>query len=113
MVRPTLASKISLPGRLKNNSANGASTTPSSGPTSRSGSPKSAMSEPARTGLVLRANVIKVRPYPASPHTCADSCVGTQSGCKGPQRHLRPRESPPSAQCVQPACGGAQLRAPG
>ncbi|KAF2466049.1 uncharacterized protein BDR25DRAFT_306271 [Lindgomyces ingoldianus] len=63
MPRPTLTSKLSLPHRLKNNHNNGSGTnsSPTSVPASRSSSPKRAMLDPAKAGLVLRANVLKGR----------------------------------------------------
>ena len=60
MPRPAFTSKLSLPHRLKQNTANGSSTSVNSIPTSRTGSPKRTMSD-VKPGLVLRANVIKVR----------------------------------------------------
>lgn len=61
MPRPPFTSKLSLPTRFKSsNTTNGANSTPTSVPNSRQGSPKRAM-EQAKPGLVLRANVLKVR----------------------------------------------------
>ena len=64
--RPSFTSKLSLPARLKlNNTTNSA---PSSVPNSpRTGSPRRAMTENNKPGLVLRVNVLKVRGrYPAA-----------------------------------------------
>ncbi|KAF2681648.1 hypothetical protein K458DRAFT_420415 [Lentithecium fluviatile CBS 122367] len=63
MPRPKLTSKLSLPARLKNgnNNANGTNSAPTSVPASRSASPRRTMSDLAKNGLVLRANVIKGR----------------------------------------------------
>ena len=55
-----MTSRLSLPSRLKYN--NGASSNPPSLPTSRNTSPRRNMSENAKPGLVLRVNVLKVRP---------------------------------------------------
>lgn len=61
MPRPPFTSKLSLPTRFKHaNSPSGHASTPTSVPTSRQGSPKRTM-EQAKPGLVLRANVLKVR----------------------------------------------------
>lgn len=99
MPRPAFTSKLSLPHRLKQQSSytNGANSTPTSVPASRTGSPKlRAMNEQPTPGLVLRANVIKVRP-PMLPRggAPANSDAGQRPRCKGPQRHLGPRESCP------------------
>jgi hypothetical protein len=63
MPRPTLTSRLSLPHRLKNG-------TPSNSvPASRNTSPKRAMSEHNKPGLVLRVNVLKAGArldYPAA-----------------------------------------------
>ncbi|KAH7371256.1 phosphatidylserine decarboxylase-domain-containing protein [Pyrenochaeta sp. MPI-SDFR-AT-0127] len=62
MPRPTFTSKLSLPARLKHsNTTSGYHSAPTSVPASRSGSPKRAMAEQPKPGLVLRANVIKGR----------------------------------------------------
>lgn len=60
MPRPAFTSKLSLPHRLKQHNANSSTTSVNSIPTSRQGSPKRTMSD-IKPGLVLRANVIKVR----------------------------------------------------
>ncbi|KAF2762800.1 hypothetical protein EJ05DRAFT_491095 [Pseudovirgaria hyperparasitica] len=60
MPRPTLASRISLPNRLKSFNGSTASNPPS-GPSSRSQSPKARMADIKHTGLVLRTTVIKAR----------------------------------------------------
>ncbi|KAF1944024.1 phosphatidylserine decarboxylase proenzyme [Clathrospora elynae] len=60
MPRPAFTSKLSLPHRLKPSST-GTLSTPSSVPASRNVSPKRAMAEQLKAGLVLRANVIKGR----------------------------------------------------
>ncbi|KAF2260176.1 hypothetical protein CC78DRAFT_547751 [Lojkania enalia] len=65
MPRPPFTSKLSLQHRLKshnssNNGSNGHPSAPTSVPISRSASPKRAMADKERPGLVLRVNVLKV-----------------------------------------------------
>ncbi|PSN66397.1 hypothetical protein BS50DRAFT_574824 [Corynespora cassiicola Philippines] len=64
-MRPSLTSKLSLPGRLKNNhnssNGNGTASNPSSVPPSRGTSPKRTMSDQNKPSLVLRATVLKGR----------------------------------------------------
>jgi phosphatidylserine decarboxylase len=59
MPRPPFTTKLSLPTRFKYSNNTG-TTTPTSIPTSRQGSPKRNM-EQAKPGLMLRAHVLKVR----------------------------------------------------
>jgi phosphatidylserine decarboxylase len=60
MQRPTLKSKLSLPGRLKHNNTNGTSSAPTSYPASRNTSPKRNMNSELKPALVLRVKVLKV-----------------------------------------------------
>ena len=97
MPRPAFTTKLSLPHRLKQNTATGSSTPAPSIPSSRTGSPKRTMSD-VKPGLVLRANVIKVRAPrgrvgETGEHPLTDA--GPQPRCKGPQRHLGPGACPP------------------
>lgn len=92
MPRPAFTSKLSLPQRLKQNNTNSSSTSVNSIPTSRQGSPKRTMSD-LKPGLVLRANVIKVRaatalrrPAGENEHPLTDA--GPQPRCKGQEWHL-------------------------
>lgn len=94
MPRPAFTSKLSLPHRLKQTTANSSTTSVNSIPTSRQGSPKRTMSD-VKPGLVLRANVIKVRaavnPSPAgdnAPERAPLTDAGPQPRCKGQEWHL-------------------------
>lgn len=85
MPRPAFTSKLLLPQRLKQNNS---TTSVNSTAASRQGSPKRAMND-VKPGLVLRANVIKVRavvPPPRNEHPLTDA--GQESSCKGQEWHL-------------------------
>jgi phosphatidylserine decarboxylase len=60
MPRPPFTTKLSLPARFKHSNTTGSPSNPTSTPTNRQISPKRNM-EQAKPGLMLRANVLKVR----------------------------------------------------
>lgn len=87
--RPAFTSKLSLPVRLKHN--NSTNSTPSSLPNSRKVSPQRQMSENTKPGLVLRANVLKVRATPPTPTESSQKLTcnpGPQPRRKGQERNF-------------------------
>jgi hypothetical protein len=85
--RPAFTTKLSLPVRLKHN--NNTNAAPTSVPTSRAVSPRRAMSDHGKPGLVLRAHVIQVCTTPRRAAAAElTTAAGPQPRCKGQERHL-------------------------